>query len=86
LPARDRDGSGHFIVAGSNGVSGYHSKFTVKGPGIVVGRKGSAGKVTWYEDDFWPIDTTYYVRPNVGMELRWIYYLLRHLKLERSQL
>lgn len=83
LPAARRDPSGAIPVAGSNGVDGHHSEALVKGPGIVVGRKGSAGKVTWFDSDFWPIDTTFYVRPKIFVELRWIFYLLQHLRLDR---
>ena len=83
LPAARRDSSGVVPVAGSNRVDGYHSEAFVKGPGIVVGRKGSAGKVTWFDSDFWPIDTTFYVRPKMLLELRWIFYLLHHLRLDR---
>lgn len=82
LPARERDRNGTFPVAGSNGPDGSHSKPFAQGPGIVVGRKGSAGKVTWYEDDYWPIDTTYYVVPRMPVEMRWLYYALGSLQLE----
>lgn len=61
LPDRERDGKGH-PVFGSNGVVGHHSTPLVTGPGIVVGRKGTAGSVTWSDEDFFPIDTTYWVR------------------------
>ena len=83
LRAADRDVSGTIPVAGSNGPDGVHSQALVEGPGIVVGRKGSAGKVAWYESDFWPIDTTYYVRQKAPLNLRWTFYLLQHMKLER---
>jgi type I restriction enzyme S subunit len=83
LPAARRDSSGVVPVAGSNGVDGYHSEAFIKGPGIVVGRKGSSGKGTWFDSDFWPIDTTFYVRPKMLLELRWIFYLLHHLRLDR---
>jgi hypothetical protein len=46
LRAADRDSSGVIPVAGSNGIDGYHSEALARGPGIVVGRKGSAGEVT----------------------------------------
>lgn len=83
LKASDRDPGGEFPVAGSNGPDGLHSQALVAGPGIVVGRKGSAGKVVWYEGDFWPIDTTYYVVARLNVDLKWVYYLLRSLNLER---
>ena len=42
---------------------GWHDKRLVAGPGIVVGRKGNPGVVTWAHGDFFPIDTTFYVVP-----------------------
>ena len=76
LPERDRQ-FGDVPVLGSAGVVGFHSKSAVQGPGVVVGRKGSIGSVTWIDDAFVPIDTTYYVTPQKGhADLRWLYYLL----------
>ena len=49
LPKRKRV-PGPYPVMGSNGVSDYHNEFLVEGPAIVVGRKGSAGEVTYVED------------------------------------
>lgn len=83
LTASQRNVNGPFLVAGSNGPDGTHSEAFVAGPGIVVGRKGSAGKVYWYDTDFWPIDTTYYVVLKLPLDTRWTYYLLRQLRLER---
>ena len=71
LGAESRTGSG-FPVYGSNGVVGSHGTALVAGPGIVIGRKGSAGALQWSEGDFWPIDTTYWVKPRVELDLRWI--------------
>ncbi len=83
LPARARDPHGEFPVAGSNGPDGKHTSALVSSPGIVVGRKGSAGRIYWYENDFWPIDTTYYVVPKLSLDMRWTYYLLSRLRLDR---
>ena len=83
LPAHARDPHGEFPVAGSNGPDGKHTSAFVSSPGIAVGRKGSAGKIYWYENDFWPIDTTYYVVPKLSFDMRWAYYLLSHLRLDR---
>ena len=52
---------GNIPVYGSNGQVGWHNKKLVSGPGIVVGRKGNPGIVKWVEEDFFPIDTTFYV-------------------------
>jgi restriction endonuclease S subunit len=54
----------------------------VKGPTIVVGRKGSAGEVTWIEQDCVPIDTTYYVQlKGETVELRYLFYILQQSQL-----
>lgn len=83
LPKRRRNSSGTIPVVGSNGIIGTHTESIVIAPSIVVGRKGSAGKVSWIDQDFWPIDTTFYVRPLVPIEMRWLFYLLDFLKLDR---
>lgn len=74
---------GPYPVMGSNGVSGFHGEYLVEGPGIVVGRKGSAGEVTWVNESFFPIDTTYFVRlvNQETADLRYVYHVLRTLNL-----
>ena len=69
-------------VIGSNGVVGYHNQSLVAGPTIVIGRKGSAGQVTWIESPCYPIDTTFYVTFNQPSDVRrFIYFLLVSLNL-----
>ena len=75
LPARARE-AGPFEVFGSNGCVGNHSVPLVSGPGIIVGRKGSAGQVAYSNQDFWAIDTTYYVVNKNGHNWRFLYHLL----------
>ena len=69
LRAVDRK-DGPVPVYGSNGQVGWHNKKLVEGPGIVIGRKGNPGVVTWAHGDSFPIDTTFYVVPrdaNAGL-------------------
>lgn len=75
LRADHRTG-GPFNVYGSNGIVGHHVAAAVEGPGIIVGRKGSVGEVAFSRDDFWPIDTTYYVENKRGSNWLFLYYLL----------
>ncbi|MGO6943512.1 N-6 DNA methylase [Rhizobium johnstonii] len=74
---------GPYPVMGSNGRSGFHNEYMVKGPGIVVGRKGSAGEVTWIDEDFFPIDTTYFVHivDQNTTDMRYLFHVLRKLNL-----
>lgn len=54
--------NGNIPVFGSNGIVGHHNESLIKGPGVIVGRKGTVGEVKFSKVDFWPIDTTYYVK------------------------
>ena len=81
MPAEARSGHG-FPVFGSNGEVGKHCSFLVAEPGIIVGRKGSVGKVTWSDEPFWPIDTTYWVKC-ASLDRRWMYWVLTWLPLAR---
>ena len=81
LRSNERQG-GSIPVYGSNGQVGWHDRKLVPGPGIVVGRKGNPGVVTWSQGDFFPIDTTFYVVPKGKVSLRFLFYALRNQKLQ----
>ena len=83
LTEKERE-NGEYPVYGSNGVVGYHSQYIVKGPGIIVGRKGTIGAITWSDRNFWPIDTTYYILLKKHKTvLKWLFYKLSSLKLAK---
>lgn len=78
----DERQTGSIPVYGSNGQIGWHNEYLVKGPGIVVGRKGNPGIITWSQNNFFPIDTTFYVVPKEPKtSLHWLYYALISLNL-----
>lgn len=81
LPNEARSGQG-YSVFGSNGEVGKHSKALIPESGIIVGRKGSVGKVNWSSAPFWPIDTSYWVKC-AAEDKRWLYWLLSWLPLAR---
>nr|WP_075486787.1 restriction endonuclease subunit S [Prochlorococcus marinus] len=73
---------GAFAVFGSNGKVGTHEDYLVKGPGIIVGRKGNPGIVKWSDDNFFPIDTTFYVKPKSEIsEMTFLFFVLLNQKL-----
>lgn len=75
---------GEIPVYGSNGIVGYHNKHHIKGPAIIIGRKGSFGKVNIVESDCWPIDTTYYItRDSVSLDFLFLYFVLVNLRLDK---
>jgi type I restriction enzyme, S subunit len=69
-------------VFGSNGKVGSHNVHWLDAPGVLVGRKGTVGAVHYTEKPFWPIDTTYYVKPSGDDEIRYLFYLLDYLPLK----
>jgi hypothetical protein len=73
LPARDRN-EGTVAVVSSAGIIGRHDVALETGPGIVVGRKGTVGSVTWVPGDFFPIDTAFYVETK--LPLLFVYFSL----------
>lgn len=82
LREQDRK-TGNIPVYGSNGIVGYHNEYLVKGPGIIIGRKGSVGEVKYSPVDFFPIDTTYYVSLKEEMaDIRFMYYFLLTLHID----
>jgi type I restriction enzyme S subunit len=70
---------GKVPLVSSSGVTDYHAEHMVKGPGVVTGRYGTIGRVFYVEDDFWPLNTTLYVRDFKGNHPRFISYFLRGL-------
>ena len=74
---------GVYPVYGSGGLTGWHNKALVKGPGVIIGRKGTIGSIFLENKDFYPIDTTYYVKTKNNCSLLFAYYLLQTLGLEK---
>lgn len=82
LPENSRI-KGKYPVYGSSAIVGYHNDYYVKGPGIIVGRKGTVGKVQYSATDFFPIDTTFYIENDPKkIDLKFLFYQLRISGLE----
>ena len=75
--------SGTVPVYGSNGRVGVHSSANTKSPCVVIGRKGSFGKINFVVQPVFAIDTTYFVDERYSIaNLRWLFYLLNWLRLD----
>lgn len=81
LKSTDRQ-EGSVPVYGSGGITGYHNTPLVQHGSIIVGRKGTVGSLYWEDEPFFPIDTTYYVRP-LAAPLTFCYYAMQTLGLEK---
>lgn len=76
LPQQNRR-AGKIPVVSSSGVTAHHSVSMVPAPGVVTGRYGTIGQVFYISQDFWPLNTTLYVRDFKGNDPRFVGYLLR---------
>ncbi|SDN27684.1 type I restriction enzyme, S subunit [Desulfonauticus submarinus] len=81
LPEKKRL-KGNVPVFSSAGITGWHNEALVNSKGIIIGRKGTIGKVYKSDIPFYPIDTTYYILPNEKYDFDFLYYLLLNLNLE----
>ncbi|WP_105144665.1 restriction endonuclease subunit S [Streptococcus suis] len=73
--------NGPYPVQSSNGILGYHIDYKVEGPGITIGRSGTVGIPHYLNENFYPHNTTLFVKDFKGNDRKYIYYLLKHLKL-----
>lgn len=76
LPYRLRK-RGRVPIVTSSGIEDTHCEAKVKAPGVVTGRYGTIGEVFFVRQDFWPLNTTLYVRDFHGNDPLFVSYLLR---------
>jgi type I restriction enzyme S subunit len=73
--------SGKFRVFGSNGPIGWTTQPLASGPGVILGRKGATRGVEFSREPFFVIDTAYYAVPKTELDMRWLFYAIKHHKL-----
>jgi type I restriction enzyme, S subunit len=76
---KDQQSPGDVPVVSSGGIKSFHNKAMAEGPGVVIGRKGTLGKVFYLPNVFWPHDTTLWVKEFKGNHPRFVYYFFRNL-------
>ena len=68
----------------SNGILGTHSEGKCTGPGVVTGRSGTIGKLTFIESGpYWPHNTSLWVTNFYGNYEKFVYYLYQHIGIEQ---
>lgn len=78
LPEQNRI-FGIYPIISSSGVTGFHNTFKVSPPGVVTGRYGTIGEVFFVDTDFWPLNTSLWVKDFHGNSHRYVYYLLKSI-------
>jgi type I restriction enzyme S subunit len=74
---------GQYPVISSSGPNSTHTKYMVEGPGVVIGRKGTLGTVFYVQSNFWPHDTTLWVKDFHGNLPKYAYFFLKTMGFEQ---
>ena len=84
LPSDSRQ-DGAFDVYGSNGAIGTHERHNTLAPCLIIGRKGSFGRINYSDRPVLAIDTTFFVDTRTtSHDIRWLYYVLIHAALDSA--
>ncbi len=75
--------SGIIPVVGSTSILGYHNEAKAKGPGVVTGRSGTLGVIQYIDADYWPHNTSLWVKDFMGNNPKFVYYMLRCMDLSK---
>ncbi len=82
LASENRE-DGDYLVFGSNGPVGNHKLPNTTRPVIVVGRKGSYGKINYSDNPIFAIDTTYFIDSRYTTQsIQWLKFSLLTLCLD----
>lgn len=75
--------SGKYPVVYSNGILNHHCECKAKGPGVVTGRSGTIGKVTYVESDYWPHNTSLWVTDFCGNNPKFVFHVYQYIDLAK---
>ncbi|MCX6157147.1 MAG: restriction endonuclease subunit S [Ignavibacteriae bacterium] len=76
---RDNFVDGNVPVYGSTSILGYHNRAKIKAPGVITGRSGTLGVFQYATKDYWPHNTSLWVKDFKGNSPKFVYYLLQCL-------
>ncbi len=71
--------NGNVPVYGSTSILGYHNVPKVKAPGVITGRSGTLGRFQYAKQDFWPHNTSLWVKDFKGNDAKFAYFLMQCL-------
>jgi len=74
---------GQVPIISSSGPTAFHNEARATGPGIVTGRYGTIGRVFLVWEDYWPLNTSLYVRALHDANFFYAYFLLQQIDFEK---
>jgi type I restriction enzyme, S subunit len=77
--------NGQYPVVSSNGILWYHNEFKSKWPGITIWRSGTVGIPQYIKSDFYPHNTSLFVKDFKWNYPLYIFYLLKTLGLHNRK-
>ncbi|WP_444943151.1 restriction endonuclease subunit S [Microbulbifer sp. ZKSA006] len=81
LPKKNRK-EGDYPVFSAGGYHGCHTEFKMEPPGIITGRSGVIGNVYLSLENYWPLNTTLYVRKFKKCGPYYTYFFLSQIDLK----
>jgi restriction endonuclease S subunit len=75
--------NGKFPVVFSNGILKHHHEYKAAAPGVVTGRSGTIGNVTYVEENYWPHNTSLWVTDFKNNFPKFVYYFYIKFDLAR---
>lgn len=75
--------SGSYPVVFSNGILKTHIDYKAIAPGVVTGRSGTIGTVTYVTNNYWPHNTALWVTDFKGNDTKFIYYFYLNFNLDK---
>nr|MBP3598868.1 restriction endonuclease subunit S [Eubacterium sp.] len=69
--------TGHIPIYGTGGLMAYATEPLYDKPSVLIGRKGTIGKVKYVDHPFWTVDTLFYTIVNENIVIpKYLYYLM----------
>lgn len=69
--------SGNIPIYGTGGLMGYATTALYDKPSVLIGRKGTIGKVKYVEHPFWTVDTLFYTIINTDLVIpKYLFYVM----------
>ena len=77
--------TGEIPIYGTGGLMGFATEALYDKPSVLIGRKGTIGKVKYVDHPFWTVDTLFYTIVNTEIVLpKYLYYVMQILLLKKQ--
>ncbi|ADF54973.1 MAG: restriction endonuclease subunit S [Zunongwangia sp.] len=81
LPKKKRI-EGNVPIYAASGKSTYHNEYKVEAPGVTTGRSGVLGNVYFVSEDFWPLNTSLWIKEYRSSTPYHAFFVLKNIDLK----